>query len=152
MIYNLIRLFLRIEPTISYSKIDLLKGKNITLNTEQLLFSIMIRDKYHSPLIDPKIITIIPTYSIIYRNNEGNIINTILNLDTVNCSTFKNIYQKLNQEDSYNTNDISLHYCFKHSKNELIIGGGYSNDFYQFIFQNVKIQQILILYVNLRKQ
>ena len=130
LIYNLIRLFLRIEPTISYSKIDLLKGKNITLNTEQLLFSIMIRDKYHSPLIDPKIITIIPTYSIIYRNNEGNLINTILNLDTVNCSTFKNIYQKLNQEDSYNTNDISLHYCFKHSKNELIIGGRYSNDFY----------------------
>ena len=130
LIYNLLRLFLRIEPTISYSKIDLLKGKNITLNTEQLLFSVMVRDKYHSPLIDPKIITINPKYSIIYRNNEGNIINTLLNLDTVNCSLFKNIYSKLNQEESYKFNDISLHYCFKNSEKDMIIGGTYSSDFY----------------------
>ena len=130
LIYNLLRLFLRTEPTISYSKIDLIKGKNITLNTEQLLFSIMIRDKFHSPLIDPKIISIKPTYSIIYRNNEGIIKNTILNLETVNCSNYKNIYQKLNQEEGYNYNDISLHYCFKNSENDIIIGGKYSNDFY----------------------
>ena len=38
LVLNLIRLFLRREPTISYTKIDLNQGKNITLNSEQLLF------------------------------------------------------------------------------------------------------------------
>ena len=127
---NTINLFKRKEPSISYSKVDLFKGKNITLNTENLLFSIFLRDKNHLPLNNPSIISINPTYEILYRNNDGILINTIHQLDMINCSNFYNKYQKLEIENHYNENDIKLHYCFNYSKNDLIIGGRYSDDFY----------------------
>lgn len=127
---NTINLFKRKEPSISYSKVDLFKGKNITLNTENLLFSIFLRDKNHLPLNNPSIISINPTYEILYRNNDGILINTIHQLDTINCSNFYNKYKKLEIENHYNENDIKLHYCFNYSKNDLIIGGRYSDDFY----------------------
>ena len=85
---NFSHLLKRNEPSISYSKIDLFKGINITLNTENLLFSIFLRDKNHLPLNNPSIISINPTYEILYRNNNGILINTIHQLDIVNCSNF----------------------------------------------------------------
>ena len=127
---NAFNLFKRKEPSISYSKIDLFKGINITLNTENLLFSIFLRDKNHLPLNNPSIISINPTYEILYRNNNGILINTIHQLDIVNCSNFFNKYQKNKIEKQYNENDIKLHYCFNNSKNDIIIGGRYSDDFY----------------------
>ena len=128
LVLNLIRLFLRREPTISYTKIDLNQGKNITLNSEQLLFSIFVRDSKHSPLNDPTIITLNPTYNIVYRKN-GKILSSNNKLDVVNCTKYKDIYKKINQEDNFNGNDISLHYCFSYSNN-ITIGGRYSDDFY----------------------
>ena len=127
---NVINLFKRKEPSISYSKIDLFKGINITLNSENLLFSIFLRDKNHLPLNNPSIISINPTYEILYRNNNGILINTIHQLDLVDCSNFYNKYQKIEIEKQYNENDINLHYCFNYSENDLIIGGRYSDDFY----------------------
>ena len=127
---NAFNLFKRKEPSISYSKIDLFKGINITLNTENLLFSIFLRDKNHLPLNNPSIISINPTYEILYRNNNGILINTIHQLDIVNCSNFFNKFQKNKIEKQYNENDIKLHYCFNNSKNDIIIGGRYSDDFY----------------------
>ena len=94
LIFNLLRLFLRKEPTISYTKIDLPKGVNITMNTEQLLFSIFVRDKNHAPLNDPTIIKVNPTYNILHRNENGKIISSNNVLDIVNCTNYKNIYKK----------------------------------------------------------
>ena len=129
LIFNLLRLFLRKEPTISYTKIDLPKGVNITMNTEQLLFSIFVRDKNHAPLNDPTIIKVNPTYNILHRNENGKIISSNNVLDIVNCTNYKNIYKKINQEENFNGNDIALHYCFNFT-NDIIIGGRYSDDFY----------------------
>jgi len=129
LIFNLLRLFLRKEPTISYTKIDLSKAINITLNSEQLLFSIFVRDKNHIPLNDPTIITVNPTYNILHRSENGKIISSNNVLDIVNCTNYKNIYKKINQEENFNGNDIALHYCFNF-KNDIVIGGRYSDDFY----------------------
>ena len=129
LIFNLLRLFLRKEPTISYAKIDLSKAINITLNSEQLLFSIFVRDKNHIPLNDPTIITVNPIYNILHRSENGKIISSNNVLDIVNCTNYKNIYKKINQEENFNGNDIALHYCFNF-KNDIVIGGRYSDDFY----------------------
>ena len=109
---NFSHLLKRNEPSISYSKIDLLKGINITMNTQDLLFSIFLRDKNHSPLNNPSLITINATYEILYRNRDGNINNQVYQLDIINCSNFYNDYINNNIQSQYNENDIKLHYCF----------------------------------------
>ena len=127
---NFSHLLKRNEPSISYSKIDLLKGINITMNTPELLFSIFLRDKNHSPLNNPSLITINATYEILFRNRDGNINNQVYQLDIINCSNFYNDYINNNIQSQYNENDIKLHYCFNYSKSNIIIGGRYSDIFY----------------------
>ena len=131
LVFNLTRLFLRREPSVSYTKIDLNQGKNITLNSEQLLLSVMVRDNKHSVLNDPTIVTISSTYNIINRNN-GKLVSSNKQLDIVNCTEYKYLYKKINQEDNFNGNDIALHYCFSYSS-DIIIGGRYSDYFYATI-------------------
>ena len=127
---NVSHLFKRNEPLISYSKIDLFQGINITLNTENLLFSIFLRDKNHSPLNNPSLITIKGIYKILYKNKNNGIINTNeYQLDIVNCTNYYNKYEKLNINEQFKLNDIKLHYCFNYSEN-IILGGRYSDDFY----------------------
>jgi hypothetical protein len=120
LVFNLTRLFLRREPSVSYTKIDLNQGKNITLNSEQLLLSVMVRDNKHSALNDPTIVTISSSYNIINRIN-GKLVSSNKQLDIVNCTEYKYLYKKINQEDNFNGNDIALHYCFSYSS-DIIIG------------------------------
>ncbi len=138
LIINVIHLFKRKEPSISYSKIDLLKGVNITLNTKDLLFSVFLRDKNHIPLNNPSLITINAVYKILQKNKEnGNLNSKEYNLDIVNCTNFYNKYQKLEIDKQFKENDIRLHYCFNDSKKKIIIGGRYSDDFYGTLSINI---------------
>ena len=138
LIINIIDLFKRKEPAISYSKIDLLKGVNITLNSKDLLFSVFLRDKNHFPLNNPSLITITAVYKILQKNKEnGNLNAKEYNLDIVNCTNYYNKYQKLKIDKQFKENDINLHYCFNHSENNIIIGGRYSDDFYGTLSINI---------------
>ena len=138
LIINIIDLFKRKEPAISYSKIDLLKGVNITLNSKDLLFSVFLRDKNHFPLNNPSLITINAVYKILQKNKDnGNLNAKEYNLDIVNCTNYYNKYQKLKIDKQFKENDINLHYCFNHSENNIIIGGRYSDDFYGTLSINI---------------
>ena len=138
LIINVIHLFKRKEPSISYSKIDLLKGVNITLNTKDLLFSVFLRDKNHIPLNNPSLITINAVYKILQKNKEnGSLDSKEYDLDIVNCTNFYNKYQKLEIDKQFKENDIRLHYCFNDSKKKIIIGGRYSDDFYGTLSINI---------------
>ncbi len=134
LMINIIHLFERKEPAISYSKIDLYRGVNITLNTKDLLFSVFLRDKNHIPLNNPSLITINAMYKILQKNKEnGSLDSKEYDLDIVNCTNFYNKYQKLEIDKQFKENDIRLHYCFNDSKKKIIIGGRYSDDFYASI-------------------
>ncbi len=62
---------------------------NITLNTEDLIFSVALTDDYYNILNDPTIFTIVSNYSIsFYRNGSNGFESTILN--RTNCT---NIYK-----------------------------------------------------------
>ena len=138
LMINIIHLFERKEPAISYSKIDLYRGVNITLNTKDLLFSVFLRDKNHIPLNNPSLITINAIYKILQKNKEnGSLDSKEYDLDIVNCTNFYNTYQQLEIDKQFIENDIRLHYCFNDSKNKIIIGGRYSDDFYGTLSINI---------------
>jgi hypothetical protein len=140
---NLYQLFGRKDPMISYTKLDLEFGYNLTLNSEDLLFSLQLRDKNHIPLkYYGNVLTIKPIYEVMFTLSNGTLINTQNKLDVISCKELKTQYEKLNLLDEYESLQIENHYCFKLNynnldekikkqfKNDVILGGQYASNFY----------------------
>ena len=143
LIMNLYQLFGRKDPTTSYTKLDLDLGYNLTLNSEDLLFSLQLRDKNHIPLKQyGNVLTIKPIYEVMIKLSNGTLINTQNELDIISCKQLKSQYEKLNLLTDYETLQIENHYCFKLNSdklsnemknmflNDVILGGQYASEFY----------------------
>ena len=116
------------KPTVNYAKFHTSMTKNMTLNTEKLLFTIAIRDRYYNIINDPSIGSIRATYEITSTiNGEFNF--QINDLKFMNCSNIYPLFKELGVADKFESTVLIDYNCYNFS-DPIIIGGKYGTNFY----------------------
>ena len=127
------------SPRVNYAKIRQTISPNFTLNSDELIFSIGIRDKNYNFINDPSIAYIKATYEVT-KSNDGKINQEINNLQYMNCLNIKNIYEKKGIVNYFDSNSVIDYSCYNFTS-PIIIGGQYSTSFYgNLAFYIIKCQ------------
>ena len=116
------------HPNVNYAKMRQTFSPNFTFNSEDLLFSIGMRDKYYNFINDPTIAKIKGIYEHTTSINRK-IIQKQYTLSFMNCTNIYNIYEKKEIKSYYESNAIQEFSCFNYSE-PIIIGGQYGTSFY----------------------
>ncbi len=116
------------KPTVNYAKFHTSMTKNMTLNTEKLLFTIAIRDQSYKLINDPSIGSIKATYEITSTIN-GEFSFEMNDLTFMNCSNIYPLFKELGVDDRFESTGLIDYNCYNFTE-PIIIGGKYGTDFY----------------------
>lgn len=131
-IIYLVELFSHSNPNVNYTKIRKTISTNLTLNTKDLLYSIGFRNKHYQIMKDPTIVSLVPVYEYMYRNNNGSLIQEQIILDIINCTVLYPKFEEIGLGNQFITNGIKDYFCFNgtYKGKSIILGGKYSSNFY----------------------
>ena len=117
------------RPNINYMKSSSSIPPNLTLNTDDLIFTIGFRDTKYKIVNDPTILTIEATYQIF--TSQNGIYNTqINNLDFMNCSNISNYFYKKNLGKIFESGGLIDNNCFSWKGGNITLGGHFGTNFY----------------------
>ena len=125
------------KPNINYMKSASSKSPNITLNTDDLIFTLGFRESELKIINDPTILTIEATYQITTSQN-GNYNIQNYNLDFMNCSNISNYFYKKNLGDIFESTGLINYTCFSWKEGDIILGGHFGTEFYSSINITIK--------------
>ena len=125
------------KPNINYMKSSSSQSQNLTLNTDDLIFTIGFRDTNLKVINDPTILSIEAKY-IIYSSQNGNFDNQINYLDFMNCSNISSYFYKKNLGNIFESSGLIDYTCFSWKGGDIILGGHFGTEFYTSITITLK--------------
>lgn len=131
-IIYLVELCSHSNPNVNYTKIKKTQTTNLTLNTKELLYSIGLRNKNYQIIKDPTIVSVVPIYEYMYKNNDGSLVQEEILLDIINCTVLHSKFLEIGLGDQFITNGIKDFFCFNgtYKGKPIILGGNYGSNFY----------------------
>ena len=128
-IIYLVELFSHSSPNVNYTKIRKTVSINLTLNTKDLLYAIGFRNAHYQIIKDPTIVSLVPVYEYMYRNNNGSLIQEQIILDIINCTVLYPKFEEIGLGNQFITNGIKAYFCFNgtYKVKSIILGGKYGS-------------------------
>ena len=120
------------KPNINYMKSSSYRSSNITLNTDDLIFTIGFRDISYKVINDPTILTIEAKY-IVTSSKNGSFYNKENYLDFMNCSNISKYFYKKNLGSVFESTGLKDYTCFSWKGGDIILGGYFATEFYSTI-------------------